>query len=82
MHKAEIIQVQELSDGAIGVTFRCCSDSKSVTHTFMTRDEHTEDDFNQWLEERAAEVEKQHAARSRAQEFMRSKIPVKDLIHD
>lgn len=74
MHKAEVVKIETLSDAAIGVTFRCCDDAQAVTHTFVARAEHTDEDFEKWFAEKAAEVEQQHAHRERAADFMRKKI--------
>jgi GNAT superfamily N-acetyltransferase len=65
-HKAEHSEIIELNDGALGVKFLCCGDPKSVqSHTFMVREDHTDADYEKWLADRYAEVEK--AARAERQ---------------
>lgn len=74
MHKAEVVKVESFSDAAIGVTFRCCNDAIAVTHTFVARAEHTDEDFENWFQAKASEVEQQHAHRERAADFLRKKL--------
>lgn len=62
-HTARMVHNKLESDGAIACLMRCCEDASTDSwHTLYIKPETSSQDVQDWLKERLARTEQQHAA--------------------
>ena len=69
-HKTAVVDVTHLTDSMIAVKLRCCGDATTDSvHTIEVSGDHTEADFQAWLDGRHAHVQELHEKREKARFF-------------
>lgn len=75
MHKAKLVEVKALSDGALSIRARCCEDpSTDSCRTIYGLEQHTEETLTAESAAHCADVERKHAATETALAYLKSQV--------